>query len=293
MRKSSIIMLAAAILLGLLAVVFARFFLLPSNQDVAVAEAPTVAAVVAASPFAFGDKITADKLKIVRWPAAGIPTGTYQRIADAVGTEDRVALRAIDTNELLTIAAVSGKESRLSASALLGPTMRAASIPINEASAAGGFIAPGDRVDVFLTRQPDEDQLPYSDLLIQNARVLAVGQDSNVAKDKPEIVRTATIEVTPVQAQRLALAQSVGSLSLSLRNILDETRVRLETAQILDLNDGTVTRILRKARAAPPPMPAPPTAGGAPSGPAVPPAGPSVEVFRGSTSTRYPVPSGS
>ncbi len=292
MRKSSIIMLAAAILLGLMAVVFARFFLLPSNKDATPNEAPTVAAVVAAQPFAFGDKITADKLKIVRWPAAGIPAGTFQRIADAVGTDERVALRAIDTNELLTVTAISGKESRLSASALLGPTMRAASIPISEASAAGGFIAPGDRVDVFLTRQPDEEQLPYADLLIQNARVLAVGQDSNLAKDKPEIVRTATIEVTPLQAQKLALAANVGTLSLSLRNILDESHVRLETAQLLDLNDGTITRILRKvkASAAPPAAAGPPGAPG--SGPPRP-RGPSVEVFRGTESTHYAVPSGS
>nr|WP_310524779.1 Flp pilus assembly protein CpaB [Polymorphobacter sp.] len=292
MRKSSIIMLAAAILLGLMAVVFARFFLLPSNKDATPNEAPTVAAVVAAQPFAFGDKITADKLKIVRWPAAGIPAGTFQRIADAVGTDERVALRAIDTNELLTVTAISGKESRLSASALLGPTMRAASIPISEASAAGGFIAPGDRVDVFLTRQPDEEQLPYADLLIQNARVLAVGQDSNIAKDKPEIVRTATIEVTPLQAQKLALAANVGTLSLSLRNILDESHVRLETAQLLDLNDGTITRILRKvkASAAPPAAAGPPGAPG--SGPPRP-RGPSVEVFRGTESTHYAVPSGS
>lgn len=291
MRKSSIIMLAAAILLGLMAVVFARFFLLPSDADTAVNEAPTVAAVVAAQPFAFGDKITADKLKIVRWPAAGIPAGTFQRIADAVGTDERVALRAIDTNELLTVTAVSGKESRLSASALLGPTMRAASIPISEASAAGGFIAPGDRVDVFLTRQPDEEQLPYADLLIQNARVLAVGQDSNLAKDKPEVVKTATIEVTPLQAQKLALAANVGTLSLSLRNILDESRVRLETAQLLDLNDGTITRILRKVKAGTGAPAAP--AGPATGGPPAPPPGPSVEVFRGAESTRYSVPSGS
>ena len=291
MRKSSIIMLAAAILLGLMAVVFVRFFLLPSDADTAVNEAPTVAAVVAAQPFAFGDKITADKLKIVRWPAAGIPAGTFQRIADAVGTDERVALRAIDTNELLTVTAVSGKESRLSASALLGPTMRAASIPISEASAAGGFIAPGDRVDVFLTRQPDEEQLPYADLLIQNARVLAVGQDSNLAKDKPEVVKTATIEVTPLQAQKLALAANVGTLSLSLRNILDESRVRLETAQLLDLNDGTITRILRKVKAGTGAPAAP--AGPATGGPPAPPPGPSVEVFRGAESTRYSVPSGS
>jgi pilus assembly protein CpaB len=127
---------------------------------------------------------------------------------------------------------------------------------------------------------------------VQNARVLAVGQDANVAKDKPEVVKTATIEVTPLQAQKLSLAASVGTLSLSLRNILDETRVRLETAQLLDLNDGTVTRILRKPQQAA--AQAPPTTAAAPGNPAVPalPKGPYIEVFRGDKTTIYPVPSG-
>jgi pilus assembly protein CpaB len=295
MRRSSIIMLVAAIALGAVAVLLARLFLLPSSKPASVAETQTVPAVVAAQPFAFGEKITADKLKVVRWPAAGIPAGTFQRVTDAVGVDDRVALRAIETNELVTVAAVSGKESRLSASQLLGSTMRAISIPINEASAAGGFIAPGDRVDVFLTRQPD-DSLPYSDLLIQNARVLAVGQDSNVAKDKPEVVKTATIEVTPLQAQKLALAANVGTLTLSLRNILDESRVRLETAQLLDLNDGTVTRILRKPKDSGGAAPAASAAAAPPSAnsnaPVIP-NGPYIEIYRRDKSTIYPVPSGS
>lgn len=284
-------MLFAAIALGLVAVVLARFFLLPSQKPTAVAETQTVPAVVASQPFAFGEKITADKLKIVRWPAAGIPAGTFQRVTDAVGVDDRVALRAIETNELVTVSSVSGKDSRLSASQLLGPTMRAISIPINEASAAGGFIAPGDRVDVFLTRQPDQE-LPYSDLLVQNARVLAVGQDSNVAKDKPEVVKTATIEVTPLQAQKLSLAANVGTLTLSLRNIRDESRVRLETAQLLDLNDGTVTRILRKPKDAPAPSAAPAAAAANPNAPVIP-KGPYIEIYRRDKSTIYPVPSGS
>ncbi len=287
-------MLVAAVVLGMLAVFLARMFLLPdANKPVATANAvQTVSAVVASQPFAFGEKITAEKLKVVAWPAAGLPAGTFQRIVDAVGNNDKVALRAIDTNELVTAAALSGKESRLSASALLGPTMRAASIPISESSAAGGFVAPGDRVDVFLTRPADGDSLPYTDMLVQNVRVLAVGQDSNVGKDKPEVTRTATIEVTALQAQKLALAQNVGSLSLSLRNIVDESRLRLETAQIFDLNDGTVTRVLKRQSAAAPAAAAPPAAGG---GPAVAPrpSGPSVEVFRGSAATRYSVPSGS
>ncbi len=286
MRRSSLLMLAAAIILGLGAVFLARIFLVTSAKPPVVAQAlTTVPAVVAAQPIAFGQKVTADKLKIVQWPAEGIPPGTFQRIPDAIGTEDRVALRAIDANELITDKALSGKESRLSASPLLEPTMRAVSVPIGEASGTGGFIVAGDRVDVYLTRPGEDDNLPYTDQLMQDVRVLAVGQDKNLGKDKPEIVKTATIAVTPVQAQRIALAQTVGTLSLSLRSLTDESKTRLETAQILDLNDGTTTRVLRKPKKA---ADTPP-----PPGEALP-KGPTIDIYRGTGKpTIYPVPSGS
>ena len=103
-------------------------------------------------------------------------------------------------------------------------------------------------------------------------------------------MRTATIEVSPLQAQKLALAANVGTLSLSLRNILDDSRVRLETVQLLDLNDGTVTRILRKPQQG---GNAPAQAAAAnPNAPVVP-KGPYIEIFRRDKPTIYPVPSGS
>lgn len=305
MRRSSLVMLAVAIVLGLMAVFFARVFL-NSGPQAAVKNVRTVAAVVASKPFAFGEKVVADKLKVVQWPADGIPVGTFQRVADAVQAGDHVALRTIDANELVTAKSLSGKESRLSASPLLGPNMRAVAIPIGEAAAAAGFVIPGDKVDVYLVRSPEGDELPYADQLMQNIRVLAVGQDSNVGKDKPEVTKTVTLEVTPVQAQRISLAQTVGQLSLSLRNLLDEGRVPLETAQLLDLNDGTVTRILRKpakrkeesdqARTASAFGSALGSAlrqpGAAPRGAALP-TGPMIEVIRGTTATPYSVPAGS
>lgn len=306
MRRSSLIMLVAAIVLGLVAVFVART-LLPGSRGTVTNAVVTVPAVVAVQTFAFGEKIVAEKLKVIQWPATSVPAGTFQRVADAVQAGDHVALRAIDANELVTAKAISGKDGRLSASTLLGPTMRAVSVPVGEASAAAGFVIPGDRVDVYLVRSPDGEELPYADQLAQNIRVLAVGQDSNVGKDKPEVTKTVTLEMTPLQAQRVSLAQTVGQLSLSLRNIKDESRTPLQTAQLLDLNDGTVTRILRKpakvaeddqsrtARAlgsalgtalrqpgSGPPPGAPRTS-----------SGPTIEVFRGTTATPYSVPAGS
>lgn len=292
MRKSSLYMLLAAIGLGLFAVFLARAFL---DRTVSTAAAggrgavQTVEVVVAAAPIEFGEKITPEKLKLVRWPANSLPAGTFSRLLDAVDEGKRVAIRAIEPNELITDRAISGTGGRLSTSPLLGETMRAVAIPVSETAGAAGFLVPGDRVDVFLTRPGDNEELPYTDLVVQGVRVLAVGQNADAGKTKADVTKSATLEVTPLQAQKLSFAQNVGTLSVALRNLSDESRVRLETAQLRDLNDGTVTRILRRPAARAEMA----EAGGAPAGPPRP-AGPSVEIYRGSqkgtTSSIYGVP---
>jgi len=297
MRKSSIYMLLAAIGLGLFAVFLARAFLGNSSQPgQQQANVATIEVVVAAAPIEFGEKVTPEKLKLVPWPANTLPEGTFKRVLDAVDEGQRVALRAIEPNELITTKALSGQGGRLSVSPLFGESMRAVAIPVNEVMGAAGFVVPGDRVDIFLTRPADGDDLPYADLVVQGARVLAVGQNADAGKTKAEITKSATVEVTPLQAQKLSLAQAVGTLSMALRNLSDESRVRLETAQLRDLNDGTVTRILRKPGSSGGGMTMASAGAPGPAGPAGPvrPTGPSVEIFRGgkegTKSTIYGVP---
>lgn len=289
MRRSSVVMLIAAVLLGLIAVLFARFFLNKPAGGEGQPAVQTVSAVVATADIKFGEKLTTQNIKAVEVPAATVPQGTFQNMADLTRDDGRVAMRSIAANEVITETAVSGRNNRLSTSQLLGPNMRAITLPVTDASGIAGLVYPGDRVDVFLTRNPEE-HLPYADLLVQNVRVLAVNQDMNVGKEAPEAgLKVATIEVTPLQAQKITLAQSVGTVNLALRQFQDESRVRLETVQIYDLNDGTVTRMIRKPSAqAPAAAPSAPAPAGAP-GPAVP-RGPSVEIFRGTDPTRYAVP---
>ena len=279
MRRSSIIMLIAAVALGLIAVLFARTFL-GGNGDAgaggSAAAVRTVPTVVAAADINFGEKITPEKVKVVDWPANTLPQGSFQRLEELTMGAGRTAMRPIVANEILTEKSLATGANRLSTAQLLGPQMRAISVPVNEVSGVAGLIFPGDRVDVFMTRQPEE-ALPYSELLAQGARVLAVGVDMNVGKEKPELVKSATIEVTPLQAQKIALAVTVGQLSLALRHFTDESRTRLQTAQVMDLNDGTITRLVRK----------PSSSNAAPSGPSVggnsgqAPMGPGVVVMRG------------
>lgn len=281
MRRSSIIMLIAAVALGLVAVLFARTFLgggaeTATGPSAAVKTVPTV---VASADINFGEKITPEKIKVVDWPAGNLPQGSFQRLEELTTGVGRTAMRPIVANEILTEKSLATGANRLSTAQLLNPQMRAVSVPVNDVSGVSGLIFPGDRVDVFMTRTPDE-ALPISELLVQGARVLAVGVDMNVGKDKPELVKSATLEVTPLQAQKIALAQTVGQINLALRHFSDESRVRLQTVQVMDLNDGTVTRLVRKPNAGGQAAPAPASGGG--GGPA--PLGPGVVVMRGTES---------
>lgn len=281
MRRSSIIMLIAAVALGLVAVLFARTFLGggSAGDGTSAAAVRTVPTVIAAADINFGEKISPDKVKVVDWPAGTLPQGSFQRLEDLTTGAGRTAMRPIVANEILTEKSLASGANRLSTAPLLNPQMRAISVPVNEVSGVGGLIFPGDRVDVFMTRQPEE-ALPYSEMLAQGVRVLAVGVDMNVGKDKPEIVKSVTIEVMPLQAQKITLAVTVGQVNLALRHFTDESRVRLQTAQVMDLNDGTITRLVRKPNSGGSAPAAPPQGGGNRGGQA--PVGPGVVVMRGS-----------
>lgn len=286
MRRSSIIMLIAAVALGLVAVLLSRTVLSGNGDGPSIAsgrgDIRTVPTVVAAADIGFGEKLTPDKLKVVDWPADTLPQGTFQRVDELVTGQGRAAMRPITANEILTGKSLSEGATRLSTAQLLNPQMRAVSVPVNEVTGVSGMLYPGDRVDVYFSRQPEE-ALPYSELLAQGARVLAVGLDMNVGKDKPEVVKSATIEVTPLQAQKITLALSAGQINLALRHFTDESRVRLQTVQVTDLNDGTITRLVRKPNAGGGGSDGgQPAAGGRPPVPA----GPSVVVIRGSAKER-------
>lgn len=253
MRRSSLVVFAAAILLGLLAVGLLRTVLARGggNGDRLAARVDTVPVVIAAADIAFGEAVSAQKLKVVDWPRRILPAGAFGQLADLQLGEGRTAIRAIAANEILTPAALVSGASRLSTAPLLSPQMRAVSVPVNEVAGVGGLIYPGDRVDVFFTRQAP-DAMPYGELLVQDAQVLAVGLDMNVAKDKPQVVRSATLEVSPAQAQKVALAMATGQLSLALRHFSDNSRIALGTVQVTQLTDGGTSRLVPRAHSVAP-----------------------------------------
>lgn len=260
-------MMAGAVFFGIIAVVVAQIILRASQPRPALAaKGPELATVVVArTPLFFGATITPQQVREVPWPADSLPAGAFRTISEVASSEaPRVALRAIEANEPLLRSKVSDKGGRLSMSGLVAKDKYAATVRVNDVAGVGGFVLPGDRVDVLLTRSvgEGESQTSIADVLLQNVRVVGVDQDANEAKDKPSVVKTVTLEVSQPQAQKLALAQQVGVLSLALRNLGNQTPQRPTTIRLADLRDGaegsvhrlTVNRVVyrtRSVRAAP------------------------------------------
>ena len=172
--------------------------------------------VVAAKPLRFGNELTAAHLREVAWPETDLPNGSFAKISDVLKDGKRVVLAAIEQNEPLLSVKITGAGQRATLSALVAPGNKAVTIRVNDVDGVGGFVLPGDRVDVVMTRQVDKNSAS-NELVLQNARVLAVDQVADERADKPAVVKAVTLEVDTIGAQKLSLAASVGNLSLMLR----------------------------------------------------------------------------
>jgi pilus assembly protein CpaB len=242
MKRQTLIALGVAVILGLLAVLLANTYLTGREKQLAQSPEGMVRVAVASMPLEYGGDITPDKVKFVNYPATSLPAGTYKSMAELLPMgKRRVALRPIQVNQPLLAADLSGEGQNASIAALLPDGMRAATVRINDVSGVAGFVKPNDTVDVLITRQPiapdgsQRDQ-QVTDVLLQNIRVIAMDQDAASADGKPAVSRTATLELTPLDAQKVALGQQLGQLSLVLRKPGEEQNIaQVETVSLDDL----------------------------------------------------------
>uniref|UniRef100_UPI0025D011EB Flp pilus assembly protein CpaB n=1 Tax=Sphingomonas sp. TaxID=28214 RepID=UPI0025D011EB len=193
---------------------------------------------VASLPLTYGNEVTPDKVKFVEYPAASLPPGSYKTLKELLPEgKRRVALRSIQVNQPLIAADLTGEGQAASIAALLPDGMRAATVRINDVSGVAGFVKPNDTVDVLITRQPiNGDGSQVTDVLLQNIRVIAMDQNANNPDGKPNVSRTATLELTPIDAQKVALGQQLGELSLVLRKPGEEQNIqKIETVSLADL----------------------------------------------------------
>jgi pilus assembly protein CpaB len=218
MRRQTVIALAVAVVLGLLAVYLANSYIGRSDQLVQQAQQGTTKVAVAAVPLDYGIDITPDKVKFVDYPTTSIPAGAFSDFNQlAPAGKRRVVLRPMALNEPILATKLAGEGLGPSISYLLPDGMRAAAVRINDVSGVAGFVQPMDTVDVLITRQMPGSDAQATDVLLQAVKVIAIDQNAQGADGKPVLAKTATLEVNPVDAQKLALAQNVGSLSLVLR----------------------------------------------------------------------------
>lgn len=244
MRNLSFIMFGIALVLGTITVIFARNII---NNQRATQVVQTTAPeeemgtmVVAALPLKFGDEITVESLKVVPWPKDPDvrPEGSFPAISEIMTSDRRVAIRSMAKNEPVVQGKISGFGYRATLSQVVDPDKRAMAIRINDVSGVGGFVLPGDRVDVMHTFRNGKDMLDSeTNMIIRDVRVLAMDQSADENSDGALVAKAATLEVSQEQATILSLAVQVGSLDLVLRPMNAENEVLDNVAKTVIVSD--------------------------------------------------------
>lgn len=213
-RISTFAIILGSIAAGTIAALTARSIIL--SQTVVHEDGKTTI-VIASQPLPFGTVLNKENLREVEWSAPVVPDGAFGSVTDMMKDGERVTLAAIARNQPVLASHITKPGQKASLSALIGPGMRAVTIRVDDVRGVAGFIMPGDRVDVVLTRT--EEKHSFTDLLLQSVKVLAIDQIANERQDKAQVAKAVTVEVNAEQGQKLVLAGGAGVLSLILREV--------------------------------------------------------------------------
>lgn len=240
-----------------------------SQQRPVTQAKPAIQVLVARNAIRTGQIIKPDDLRWQPWPQGALPQSYIvegkRPIADFVGA---VARSSFHVGEPIVEVEIVMPGSRGFLAAVLKSGMRAVSVPATATTAVSGFIYAGDRVDVLLTHvlTGPAGQNSATETILRNARVIAMDQKLDFAPgDKPDIAKTATLELTPKQTEIVTLAVKMGDLSLVLRSLQDPDDGERDQAaadeQSADLGysytqDSQVSRLIKSPTAAEP-APAP------------------------------------
>lgn len=206
--------------------------------------------VVAKSALRYGMELSADVLTEIDWPAEALPQGAFSSIAELTGSGKRLVLSPVEPNEPVLSGKLSGTDGRATLANLLERGKRAVTIRVDDISGVAGFVTPGDRVDVVLTRQQNgvpqasnEAQSPSvqpgefaSEVILEDIKVLTADQNLDERTVTPGVAKAVTIEVSTEQAQKVALAQQIGTLYLLLRSAGDQAGADTATYTVSDLD---------------------------------------------------------
>ncbi|UXC91156.1 Flp pilus assembly protein CpaB [Sphingobium sp. RSMS] len=255
MDAKKIVLLVGALIIAVTTALLARNMLSSSSAPQAGASSMPVEAdqphvLVATKALPVGTILDAESFRFQPWPKDLVEQAYYIKgQADPQKLVGSVIRTAISAGQPMTLGSVIKPGDRGFLAAALGPGMRAVTVPVSAQNSVAGFVFPGDRVDLMLTQSVsgggEGEPLKVSETILRNLRVLATDQrmDALGADGKP-VVQTysnVTIEVTPKIAEKIAVAQTIGSLSLSLRSLADNSS-ELDAAiagSDVDLPDGS------------------------------------------------------
>ena len=233
-NRQTLIALGVAVVLGLVAVFLANSFLSGKQQQAYAGGTTKVA--VAAVPLAYGTDITPDKIRFVDYPNSSIPPGAFTTAAQLLPAGQEARRAAPDRRQRADPGQQDFREGQgASIAALLPDGMRAATVRINDVSGVAGFVQPNDSVDVLITRQAAPTRTAGHRRAAAERPRASRSTSRRRTPTARRVARTATLEVAPIDAQKLALAQEVGSLSLVLRKPGEENNPVVETVSMNDL----------------------------------------------------------
>jgi pilus assembly protein CpaB len=209
-----------ALLLGLAAAAYATGWV---SRQAGIASNKIV---VAAVDIELGSKVNAEMLSTLDWPSGSVPPGTFKDVKEL---QDRIVKVSVLRGEPL----VDGKLAPLGAlgglSAVIADGKRAMTVRVNDVVGVAGFALPGNYVDVMVNAQQEkshgEEGKQISKTVLERVLVLAVAQEAGRDDTKPKVVSAVTLELSPEDSEKLDLARSVGTLSLVLRNQVDQKSV--------------------------------------------------------------------
>ena len=242
MQLSPVITLGLSVVFGGAALLGTHLWLNgsePESDTRQVAEPAPVAkepVLVATRNVPRGTSIHADWFTVEERSADAIPQGAFAS-ADALKAsgEDRRALISISQGDTLSEAMLLAPGKRASLSAKIQPGQRAFTIRTTDVSGVGGFVLPGDRVDVIFTEdsEPEAKGLSLvSKVLLQNVEVLGVDLNDDMTGEETRVFETATLAVSLDQAQKLSVATQTGTLSMALRGSADKAFEQAEAVRL-------------------------------------------------------------
>lgn len=225
MSARSLLLIAAALLLTVGTVLVARNWLSSQRAQPTVQvvrEAPKTEVLVARTDLPAGSFVTEQNLRWQTWPDDNLPENYLVKGQVEQKTfYGAVVRRSIPTGQpvIATLMVKPGDRSFLAA--VLKPGYRAYSIKVNETSSIAGLVFPGDRVDLLLTHKVDSNgtAIQVTETVMTNLRILAIDQALDNQTGQPRVGKTVTFEVTPKNAEVLAVADDLGRLTLSLRSL--------------------------------------------------------------------------